>query len=179
MLNNKIKYNLTESMKSLVLFVCLIAYPLLIHAQSAETCFIKGMDKMTLRDFDSAEYFFNKAIEIDPEFAEAFFRRGISREKAGRIMEAFDDYSFAISIHPQAKYYNNRGIIRFVQGDNLTAISDYDSAIVLDPEYLIAVYNKGRAYLEINEFKDGCDCMKEAYNRGLSVVKDAIDYYCN
>jgi tetratricopeptide (TPR) repeat protein len=167
----------TISFAFLMQVFLILSFPL--FSQTAEEYFNYGMEKFKQRNFDSAVYYFDQAIALKADYADAVFRRGLAKDNSGKTKEAFDDYSLAISIEPKPVYYNNRGILRFVNGENMEAIADYDSAIALDPNYLIALFNKGRAFLDIEEFKQGCDCMREAYESGLDVAKDAVDYYCN
>ncbi|MBT3421815.1 MAG: hypothetical protein HOD63_05795 [Bacteroidetes bacterium] len=168
-----------KSRKALLILFCSLAISTLAFSQTANDLFDSGMKKLKLREFDSAIYYFNLAMEIKPDFAEAMFRRGLAKDNSGRTEEAYEDYSLAIGMGPKAVYYNNRGILRYVKGDHTNAIADYDSAIGLDPDYLIAIFNKGRALFENNDFEEGCDCMQDAYKRGLTAAKDAVDYYCN
>ena len=38
---------------------------------------------------------FNDAIKIDPSYAEAFYRRGISQLKSRRYLESIEDFKFS------------------------------------------------------------------------------------
>ena len=51
--------------------------------------------------FDSAISDFNKAIEINPDFAEAYCARGIAYGKEGAHGLAISDYTKAIEINPR------------------------------------------------------------------------------
>ena len=62
---------------------------------------------------------FNKAIEINPQYAEAFNNRGIVKYNLGDKQGAIKDYNKAIEINPQyADAFNNRGQCKDNLGDN-------------------------------------------------------------
>jgi len=51
-------------------------------------------------EFDKAISDFNRAIEIDPTQAEAFFRRGMACQKKGDRKRAISDFKKALEIEP-------------------------------------------------------------------------------
>jgi len=145
----------------------------------ADIYFSKGMEKFSERSYDSALYFFNLAIEERPDFADAYFRRGLTQDELGNSEQALTDYNKAISIKPMPVYYNNLAMMNVRIGKFEEAMNLYNKAIDLDSNYLVAIYNKGRLYLEMENTTEGCYYMKKAYFKGLTVVEDAINYFCN
>ena len=53
----------------------------------------------------------------------------------------------------RVEFYNNRGNAYSKKGDYNRAISNYTEAIVLNPNYAIAYYNRGRMWLHLREGK--------------------------
>lgn len=52
-----------------------------------------------------------KAIELNPQFAEARYKQGITPKELGKYNEAISAYNEAIEINPQfAEAWNNQGI---------------------------------------------------------------------
>ena len=89
---------------------------------------------------------YDKAIEINPQYATAYNNRGIAKSELGQVAEAIADYDKAIDLNPQyATAYNNRGIAKSELGQVAEAIADYDKAIDLNPQYATAYYNRGIA----------------------------------
>jgi len=167
---------ITKTMVSLAMvFISVVAF----SQDKATEYFNKGMEKFQERSFDSAIYYFTLALEIKPDYAEAAFRRGLSKNSKGLNDEALVDYNYAISLNPKPVYYNNVGMIKMKEGKFEEAMAMYDNAIDLDSNYLVALYNKGRLFLEMENTTDGCFYMKKAYFKGLTVVEDAINYFCN
>ena len=56
----------------------------------------------------------NRAIELDPNFSEAYNNRGIVYKLKGDIEQGIEDYATAINLDPDFAYaYYNRGIIYY------------------------------------------------------------------
>ena len=90
---------------------------------------------------------YDKAIELDAEFAEAYSNRGSVYERSGNYQRALADYGKAIELKPQSiEAYYNRGVVYQRSGNHQQAIKDYDSVIELEPRFKPAYYNRGLAY---------------------------------
>ena len=61
----------------------------------------RGNSYMALEEFDLALADFNSAIEIDPEFARAYYRRGILYKKMELLENAAKDFKKAIELDPK------------------------------------------------------------------------------
>ncbi len=60
--------------------------------------------------YDRAISDFNKAIEINPRYADAYYNRGVAYGEKGEYDKAIADYTKAIEIIPKYAWaYNNRG----------------------------------------------------------------------
>ncbi|MDB4444352.1 tetratricopeptide repeat protein [bacterium] len=91
---------------------------------------------------------YNKAIGLDPKFAEAYNNRGSAYFPQGQYDQAISDFNMVIELDPKfAKAYNNRGSAYFPQGQYDQAISDFNMAIKLDPKCVKAYNNRGKAYV--------------------------------
>jgi tetratricopeptide (TPR) repeat protein len=67
----------------------------------------------------------DQAIRINPNFAEAYYKRGVARYRLGDNQGALTDYEQAIRVNPNdAAAYHNRGVARSELGDKRGAISD-------------------------------------------------------
>lgn len=58
---------------------------------------------MALGDFEAAITDFEKAIEIDPEDAEAYYSRGLAKEALGQTEKAEADFEKAKDLDPDVK----------------------------------------------------------------------------
>ena len=55
--------------------------------------------------YDRAIVFFNKAIEKNPRFAEAYYNRGITYLEKKQFDKAISDFTKAIEINPSIKHF--------------------------------------------------------------------------
>ncbi|MEK6809775.1 MAG: tetratricopeptide repeat protein [Nanoarchaeota archaeon] len=112
----------------------------------ASTCNSRGSTKKNLEDFQGAISDYNKALQIDPNYAIAYNNRGVAKMHLGDFKGAISDYNKALQIDPGSPaIYNNRGIAKENLGDLIGAISDYNKALQIDPKYTTAHNNLSMA----------------------------------
>jgi serine/threonine-protein kinase len=126
---------------------------------------------------------YDKAIELNPQDASAYFNRGFARYNLGDNQEAIQDYDEAIRLDPQyTNAYFNRGLSHYVLENHEAAIQDYNEAIRLNPKDPDTYYNRGLAQYKMGEYKEAISNYDEAiqirpqytnayYNRGLAKYK--------
>ena len=92
---------------------------------------------------------FTKAIEINPQFAQAYSNRGFAYSNLGDYNQAIKDYNRAIEINPQdaVAYYNRGGLAYGKLGNYNQAIKDYNKAIEINPQLAGPYYNRGNVYV--------------------------------
>jgi tetratricopeptide (TPR) repeat protein len=77
----------------------------------------------------------DRAIQLNPKFAEAYCNRGVAKAKKGDLDGALIDCDRAIELNPKlAGAYSSRGSIEAQKGDFEASIRDCDRAIQLEPE---------------------------------------------
>ena len=126
-----------------------------------------GDHKDAIADFD-------RAIEINPQFAKAYGNRGIAKSKMDDNEDALADYVRAIEINPQyAKAYSNRGVVKHNMGDHEGALADYDRAIEISPQFEGAYYNRGVVKNIMGDYEDAI----ADFDRAIEInPKDAVVY---
>jgi len=73
----------------------------------------RGLTYIGRGDFDQAISDYTKAIELDPNLAEAYVSRGIVHARKSNLDKAISDYTKAIEINREYAYaYVSRGLIR-------------------------------------------------------------------
>ena len=113
---------------------------------SATTYFYIGNEKYLMKLYQEAVVVYDKAIQLQSDFAHAYVNRGLTKEKLGQHESAIMDYSSAIKIDPTlAGAYNNRGSARRRLEQHFLALEDLNTAIQLDPGYVKAYINRGNA----------------------------------
>jgi len=104
----------------------------------------RGMDQEKLENFEQAKADYNKAIEINPEYANAYNNRGNIKAKQADYNGAIEDYNKAIELHSQfVEAYCNRGIAKENLGDHYEAMEDFDRAIEINSEYIDGYLRRG------------------------------------
>ena len=93
-------------------------------------------------DVDRAIVSYDRAIAVDPGFANAYNSRGAALGSKGDLDSALRDFNRAIELNPElGSAYENRGLVLQSRGDLGGAIKDLDEAIRLQP-------GVGRNYVE-------------------------------
>ena len=93
----------------------------------------------------SIEYY-TQAINLRPNFLEAFFNRGGVYINMHKYDHAIEDFDKAIELNPnRADTYYNRGLAYYSKDEVEHAIADYNKAIELKPDLAEAYNNRGNA----------------------------------
>ena len=100
----------------------------------------KGQPDPAIDDFDHA-------ILLNPNYAEAFYDRGLAYNGKGQPDRAIEDFDHAILLNPNyAEAFHTRGVAYDDKGQHDRAIKDYDQAIRLNPNYADAFVGRGVVY---------------------------------
>jgi tetratricopeptide (TPR) repeat protein len=149
-------------MKQILSLLTLIFFGTLLYAQTAKEFTQKGRDLYEKREYMEALLNLNKAIEIEPSYAAAYYIRG-------NIKEAFEDHHGAMkdyntSIEKNTKFadaYFVRGNVKMKLQDYYGAVDDYSAAILINENYIEAYLNRGKAKQFLQAYEDAInDCSK-------------------
>ena len=113
---------------------------------SADAYFNRGLIFASAKkQYDEAIADISKAIQINPEFARAYYSRGLVYDAKGNSQRAVIDYNRAIEIDPGfAKAYAKRGIFYGRMGQNRRFCADLLKACELGScKYLEVARNVG------------------------------------
>jgi len=161
------------------LFITTIAY-----AKTAEA----GNTKYELKDYKGAIKYYNKAIELNPNYADAYLHRGVAKRKTIEFIKKhprgykgiIQDYNKAIELNPNyAMAYSYRGDAKSNLQDYRGAIQDLNKAIELDPNLADAYFNRGIAKISLGQKDNGCLDLSKAGELGSAKAYEAIKEYCN
>ena len=104
-------------------------------------------DSRSKGELDRAIADFSSAIELKPNYVEAYARRGRAHASMGQYDRAIADYNKAIELKPKSSMAHiRRGNVHKKKGQFDRAIADYDKAIKLNPRFTQAYVNRGNAY---------------------------------
>lgn len=92
----------------------------------------KGLAGINKENYEAAIGFFDKEIEVHPDNAQAYHKRGDAKAFLQDHQGALDDYNKAIELSPaDAQAYSNRGIAKYNLKDKEGACADWNKAIEL------------------------------------------------
>lgn len=120
---------------------------------SSDDYFNSGLER-NVNDYDSKITDFTEAINLNPQFSEAYFHRGIARNAKSDFNGAMADFTEAIRLNQNyAEAFYHRGNIFRVKGDFRSAIAEYSAAIRLNAQFVDAYYGRGVARQVIQDRK--------------------------
>ena len=129
-----------------------------------------------MESFDQALGDFSKAIQLKPDYAEAYNNRGGTYHSKGYFDQAIEDLSASIKYNPNpAGTYNNRGVVSCDKGNFDDAIADHNKAIKLNPKFAEAYFNRANAYTGKRDFDDAI----ADYSKAIELRADYYFAYIN
>lgn len=145
------------------------------HEPRSIDFFGRAMDYMTLRNYPAAIADLDRAIALTPDFALAYFQRGVAQ------------YDMLLASEPQAAASSapaSDGRRQIPVGSNSRPdmkielrkiISDFDRAADLSPRMAFAHYNKANALVELGDLTSAL----AAYRKALEIKPDLGEAYYN
>ena len=110
-----------------------------------------------------AEMAFNRALQLDPHYADAYSNLGIVMSAQGHHSSAIDNFQSAIAAEPNApEGYNNFGNALRRCGKIADSVIYFERAISLRPDYSDALYNLGLALHHMEKFDAAIAKFEEA-----------------
>lgn len=164
----------------------LAAYNKTIDALSAIEWYERGSAIAVSRPKDAIEAL-NEAIKLNPQFAKAYYDRGLAYANLHNYQQEINDYNKAIELDPEyADPYGSRGMRYADLGNYQQAIKDYSKVIELNPRDPMAYCYRGIAYSKLGNSKQAIKDYGEAIkidpkwadpygNRGMAYAK--LDNY--
>lgn len=102
-------------------------------------------------DNDKGNADLNRAIELKPDYADAYYERGLKNDLGDNRTAAMGDYNKAIELNPRfLEAYRTRAALYLLDGKGALAIADYTKIIELKPDGE-SHYLRGNSYLEIGQ----------------------------
>lgn len=130
--------------------------------------FERGSDYHQAHNLEMAIEAFSQAIDLDPQYIDAYFERGRSYAFQGNLGLAIADYDMVIELDPRyfdAYFY--RAYAYDDSGDYEKAIADYEMVIELDPQFAEAYYWRGLRYSLFGETDKAISDLEKALGLGL------------
>jgi tetratricopeptide (TPR) repeat protein len=115
--------------------------------------------------------YFQKALQIDPNYAEANNNLGEELFREKKYVEAMEHYRRAIVANPNfAEAHNNLASVLFIQGKLDEAIVQYQKAIQLNTDFAGAHNNLGEAFKSQGRLYEAID----EYQQAIAIKPDYV-----
>ena len=138
--------------------------------------YIKANEMAKRGEYEKAVKTYDRAIALDPDFADAYYNRGVAKVRLKEFQEAIKDFDKAIELKPDDIFcYLNRGVAKDQIKEFREAIKDFDEAIDLDPEYPYSYVNRGIAKAKLGEHKEAV----ADFDKAIDLKPDDAEFYFN
>ncbi|MBN2175174.1 MAG: tetratricopeptide repeat protein [Bacteroidales bacterium] len=139
----------------LFLFVIILVVSISCTRSNAGHHFKNGNANYNLKDYVGAIRDLDMAIELNPQYTEAYYVRALCNSKLNNYPKALNDFNKVIELDPEFKdaYINRAYYVKEKTGDYLGAIDDCNKFIELnsDNNNSFAYNNRGFAKFMLND----------------------------
>lgn len=141
---------------------------------AAEKLYSQGLGMLSRDDYARALSFFEKATDVDPNYAEAWYQAGFSYGMLGRHQEALKASRQAARLRPEwSETYANIGASSFALGQYKDAAEAYRQLTKLDSNNADAHYALGLSLNRLNRPDEEI----LAYKRAVALKPDHANAY--
>tara|TARA_X000001036_G_scaffold440094_1_gene494376 strand:- start:4040 stop:5023 length:984 start_codon:yes stop_codon:yes gene_type:complete len=135
----------------------------------------RGTTYLNAGDYEKAVKNFNKSIEKNDKFIDAYFNRALSYTYLKKYDEAINDYSIIIKLDPNNEVsFFNRSRIFNLKKEYQKAISDLNSAIKIDKKFIEVYFDKAQIMIKMKDLNGAIS----TYTNLIEVLpNDPIPYY--
>lgn len=136
---------------------------------NAERAYSQGVAQLSQDDYARALPYFERATDLDPNYAEAWYQAGFSYGVLGRHQDALKASKQAAKLRPEwPESYVNIGASSYALGQYKDAAEAYKTAIRLDDDNPETQYAYGLTLNKLNK----TDEEVLAYKRAISIKPD-------
>ena len=121
--------------------------------ENAEAFNARGVAFFEQKDYQSAQFDYEKAMALNPDWYKPVFNRALLRVAKQDLEGALSDYNLAIQLDSnQSEIYLNRGTILAENQKYSAAMKDFELASKLDSTNKNAWYNLGNIQFQLEEY---------------------------
>jgi Flp pilus assembly protein TadD len=135
-----------------------------------------GGEYLKAKDWQGAERMYRKALEINPNYAEAHNSLGLVLDAQGRVDEAIAHFQKALKIKPNDELaHYNLGNMLAGRGQVDEAIAHYQQALIIKPDYEAAHFNLGNVLAGRGQVDEAI----VHYRKALEIKPDDAEAHSN
>jgi len=124
-----------------------------------------GVASLRNKDADQAIDYLNKAVGLNPNFAQAYLALGESYLMKNDQDKAVESIQMAVKIQPEdARARYDLGLLFYKIDKMDDAVTAFEKAVALDPKFSSAFYQLGLAHIKKGEFKKSIAYLEEFLN---------------
>ncbi len=121
-----------------------------------------GISYNNLGLIDNALIAYNNAIELKPDYSEAYFNKGLALRSIYQYSNAIECFDKALLINPSyAEAWLNKGNTLFDIKKYKLADFCFEKSISIRPDYSQAWFNKGNLFFELKNFESSINYYKK------------------
>jgi Flp pilus assembly protein TadD len=138
------------------------------HALASDVLyhFNSGVTFYNQKDFSKAIQAYQKVIELDPTYVEAYNNLGIIYQMIGDVDRAFGAYQKSTEINPKyEKGYNNLGILLLLRGRYEEASEAFQKALAINANNIESHIHLGILFKKKGQWQEAI----ESYRRALAI----------
>jgi tetratricopeptide (TPR) repeat protein len=154
-------------------------------AESAQQLVTLGLQYHQSGALAEALQLYRRAVDTDPQAADAWCLLGIVQRAMGQTDEAVTSYIRSLQLNPAGiEARNNLGNAWFSQGKWAEAMEQYKQVLILRPDFVEAHNGLGVCYREAGQLEEAAACYRRALQHrpnypdalnNLGSVLDALD----
>ena len=154
------------------IIICIFLVSIFIYSCSEKNAgapyWIERAEASASTDSRKAIEYLNKAIQLQPNYAETYFIQGrIYYENLHQHQLAIEGFNEAIRLNPKyAQAYQSRGVVYYSLQQYQRAIEDFNKAINLKPDNADTYKCRGYVYFQQGNKKLGCLDAKKSCDLG-------------
>ena len=136
---------------------------MLLAGQNAKQYYKAGKDFIDTKNFKDAVEQFTKAIEIDPDYTDAYIERAIAYERIDKLENAADDYNRAIVFEQKdPEIFYGAARINYKLGNYEEAKKFIEKSMSLKSKYLEALQLQVKILIELEDYMNALTAAKKA-----------------
>ena len=132
---------------------------------TAKEWFNKGVALNDVSDNATAVKAFEKAIKLDAQYADAYYRLGWTHNELGAYDKAIEHLKKAVELKKDYAFALQEMGYAYKKKENYTeALNYFNKAIIAKPDYATAYKQLGDVYIKLKRVTEAATAYEKAYN---------------